>query len=62
MALVQCPKCNESVSDRAQKCVHCGYVFRLKEAQPPPETKPFDLLGLLLALAVLVWVGWQFLK
>lgn len=25
MALIQCPECNKSISDTAEKCPHCGY-------------------------------------
>lgn len=25
MAMISCPKCNEKISDKANKCVHCGF-------------------------------------
>lgn len=25
MAMINCPKCNEKISDKASKCVHCGF-------------------------------------
>lgn len=25
MALIKCPYCNEEISDKATKCIHCGY-------------------------------------
>ena len=31
MAMVPCPACGKMISDRAEKCVHCGYT--------PPETR-----------------------
>lgn len=27
MAMIKCPKCNEDVSDKSTKCVHCGHVL-----------------------------------
>ena len=27
MALIQCPKCNQNISDQAVKCIHCGEVI-----------------------------------
>ena len=24
MALIQCPECGQNVSDKAEKCIHCG--------------------------------------
>ncbi len=27
MAMIKCPKCNEEISDKSTKCVHCGEVF-----------------------------------
>ena len=25
MAMMNCPKCNEEISNKATKCVHCGF-------------------------------------
>ena len=25
MALIDCPECNQKISDKAEKCIHCGY-------------------------------------
>lgn len=27
MALIQCPKCGQQISDKAPRCVHCGVIF-----------------------------------
>ena len=27
MAMIQCPKCGQEVSDKAKKCIHCGEVL-----------------------------------
>lgn len=27
MAMIKCPKCNEEISDKSTKCVHCGEVL-----------------------------------
>lgn len=33
MALIKCPECENEVSDKAEKCIHCGYPIKneLKE-------------------------------
>ena len=28
MAMIQCPKCGQEVSDKAMKCVHCGLILK----------------------------------
>lgn len=28
MALIQCPECDERVSDKAATCIHCGYPLQ----------------------------------
>lgn len=33
MAMIQCPNCGQNVSDKAKKCIHCGYELI------PPEKK-----------------------
>jgi len=35
VALVRCPECRRSVSDKAFTCPHCGYPFRPSEDVPP---------------------------
>ncbi|SFG57611.1 zinc ribbon domain-containing protein [Oribacterium sp. WCC10] len=32
MAMIVCPGCGEQISDKAKKCIHCGYI--LKEDSP----------------------------
>lgn len=27
MALIQCPKCGKTISDKAEKCIGCGYIL-----------------------------------
>lgn len=44
MALIQCPKCGQQISDRAEKCPHCGYVnnssdFETSELKPTKSKK-----------------------
>ena len=34
MALIKCPECSGTVSDKAQSCPHCGYMVN-----PPKEQK-----------------------
>ncbi len=35
MALINCPECGKEVSDRAQKCIHCGYPLSQNTDTPP---------------------------
>lgn len=37
MAMIKCPKCNEEISDKSKKCVHCGYVLVEEEKKVCPE-------------------------
>ena len=30
MALIKCPECGKEVSDKSDKCIHCGYPFEKK--------------------------------
>lgn len=34
MALIKCPGCGKEISDKAKKCVHCGYMMGKKEEKP----------------------------
>lgn len=33
MAMIQCPECQQEISDKATKCIHCGKVL-VEEVQP----------------------------
>jgi hypothetical protein len=28
VALINCPECSKEISDKSEKCVHCGYPIR----------------------------------
>lgn len=28
MALISCPQCGTQISDKAEKCIHCGYILK----------------------------------
>lgn len=30
MALIKCPECGKEISDKAEKCIHCGYPLKNK--------------------------------
>lgn len=29
MALIKCPECGKEISDKAQKCIHCGTTLAI---------------------------------
>lgn len=31
MAIIKCPKCSKEISDKSNKCIHCGYVVEKKK-------------------------------
>jgi hypothetical protein len=40
MALIQCPECNHTVSNRAASCPGCGFILNPQYTQrplPPPQ-------------------------
>ena len=37
MALITCPECGASVSDKAEKCPQCAYPINKTETPPPPS-------------------------
>lgn len=47
MALVQCPECDQSISDRAQNCPHCGNPIRPTVVESTGKT-----------WKVLILIGW----
>lgn len=34
-----CTKCGAQIDDNANKCIHCGEVFRKEEVPPPPPVQ-----------------------
>ena len=28
MALIKCPECGKEISDKSEKCIHCGFPLR----------------------------------
>ena len=48
MALIYCPECGKQISDKAEKCVHCGYqINNIKEEQKKTKENKRGLLGLI---------------
>lgn len=41
MALIQCPKCSGTVSDKAPRCIHCG--FPLADSNSVPSMQHFSI-------------------
>ena len=39
MALIYCPECGKQISDKAEKCVHCGYQINEIKVEPEKTTK-----------------------
>ena len=48
MALIKCPECGREISDRSDKCIHCGYPLQ-KESEKKSDT--FTLCGVKLQKA-----------
>jgi len=47
MALINCPECNKSLSDKAFSCPNCGYplILRSETTENDNDYNPFDLSG-----------------
>jgi len=54
MALVKCPECGKEISEKAQKCVHCGYRKALTKNAKTKITIAFilQLVAIILLVAV----------
>ncbi len=42
MAMIKCPECGRDVSDRAEKCIHCGYPLGGAARQDGPAGAVMD--------------------
>lgn len=47
MALINCPECNNQVSDKADKCIHCGYPLKSNRIIETILGKEYDVSFLL---------------
>ena len=52
MALINCPQCNHTVSDKTKKCINCGYEFKKKQIS---KKKIIILISGFCALVVLLF-------
>lgn len=37
MALIKCPNCGKEISDKAKRCVHCGYILKDDSKHATPD-------------------------
>jgi len=42
--LIKCPECKKDMSDKAEKCPHCGYPLKKKDKNESKQNKT-TLLG-----------------
>lgn len=54
MAMINCPECNEEVSDKASKCPKCGYTIR--KAKRGFFGKIFKWSFILFNVFMIMWV------
>lgn len=52
MALIECPECGQEISDKAKKCIHCGY-----ELQAEKNKKRFFLIIGTVILFAIIFLG-----
>jgi hypothetical protein len=48
MALIDCPECNNKISEQAESCPECGYPINNKQESDDPGIYPLGCFG---------WVG-----
>jgi hypothetical protein len=63
MALINCPECDNKISDKAHSCPNCGYVLPAKyEFKPPPRNKTGYIWLLIIAtfLSIIIWLYFMF--
>ena len=45
MAMIKCPECGQEISDKAKKCVYCGFVFEEEIILEKCKVKKFEDLS-----------------
>lgn len=38
MAIIKCPECNKEISDKAESCIHCGFIIKQEKCPECGET------------------------
>ena len=66
MAIIRCPECDREISDKAEKCPHCGYPLKSAKTSEESNTmsdtrfkkKVIFLLALLVfaVLMIMIWL------
>ena len=61
MALIQCPECNNEISDQARKCKFCGYPIRKSKTSKHKFGKKFIIIVacIFLLIAISIFVGYS---
>ena len=54
MEMTRCPRCGESISDKSQKCIHCGYMLASEEVS---TNLPKIIIGLLVGIVAIAITG-----
>ena len=55
MALINCPECGTEISDKAEKCIHCGYINRIVETKNIPKfQKRFKKIIIIIATMIII--------
>ena len=42
MALIKCRHCGKEISDKAERCIHCGYL--IKKTHEQDDVNPFETI------------------
>ena len=53
MAMIKCRECEREISNKAEKCPHCGFPLSKKSK----ENKKTNVLGTVLGIIILI-IGW----
>lgn len=43
MSLIKCPECGKDISDKSEKCIHCGYPLVAESAECVINGRRYDL-------------------
>ncbi len=58
MALINCPECGKKISDKAQKCIHCGYELNSKNSRNDKQGYNFTINKWVILLVVAIPISY----